>query len=538
MEEQDFSGMSGNRPPPQRIETRLMNEIAPQSPACPRKIHSFLKAGFLCFLWLAMTACNGIASGVASVTLAENGKALFPVVIGKNADEETRAAAEELREYLGRITGAEFVLEHGDGTRGLAVGVEGDFPGIPVALDFLTGGPLHEDRYVLRSHKDGIYLIGASPTAAGHAVWDLLNRLGYRLYFPTANWEIIPSDKSPRVAVDTREEPSFFAREIGYDFGYWGDAKARYERWQQRNRMRSAFSPSCGHRYQAIIQDNRAEFDAHPEYFALVDGERQVKRGKFCTANPGLRKLVVEDALRYFEANPGARSISMEPSDGSGWCECPECAKLGSVSDSVVLLANTVADAVNARYGNEKYVGTLAYHQHAMPPSIKVHPRVLVGVTTHQAQGGLTHDQRIEGWQRQGAIVGASDALGTFVWDFYLPAAMRGSDLSYLKEKIPNFYQKGARFMGGTWTSGSWGGVGLGNYFAARVLWNVKDAENLEDIFSEFLDISFGQAPAANGKIFPFALPHVVRGTASNAERGSDRTHVSIAERSASACGQ
>ena len=69
----------------------------------------------------------------------------------------------------------------------------------------------------------------------------------------------------------------------------------------------------------------------------------------------------MEDALAQIAANPGRQSISMEPSDGGGWCECDACARLGSITDRALTLANAVAEAVTAKYPG-KLVGMYAYN--------------------------------------------------------------------------------------------------------------------------------------------------------------------------------
>ena len=84
--------------------------------------------------------------------------------------------------------------------------------------------------------------------------------------------------------------------------------RQKYEVWKARNREASGIILITTHSYEGIIHRNKAEFEAHPEYLALVDGVRATDKGeltKFCIANPGLRALVVADALRQFEENPG-----------------------------------------------------------------------------------------------------------------------------------------------------------------------------------------------------------------------------------------
>ena len=80
----------------------------------------------------------------------------------------------------------------------------------------------------------------------------------------------------------------------------------------------------------------------HPEYVALVDGRRE--SNKFCVSNPGVHQLVLRYAREYFDANPGADCLSIEPSDGGGWCECEAWRRTGTPSDRALLLANLVSD--------------------------------------------------------------------------------------------------------------------------------------------------------------------------------------------------
>src|SRR5690606_23293750 len=122
---------------------------------------------------------------------------------------------------------------------------------------------------------------------------------------------------------------------------------------------------------------NKAEFEKHPEYLTKPGGS------KFCVSNPGLQKLVIDDALAQFEKNPNLQSISMDPSDGGGWesDSCPDGKIYENVTDRVVTLANLVAEAVNKKYpGN--YVGMYAYNEHSPAPTIKVHPNVVPSIAT------------------------------------------------------------------------------------------------------------------------------------------------------------
>jgi hypothetical protein len=82
-------------------------------------------------------------------------------------------------------------------------------------------------------------------------------------------------------------------------------------------------------------------------------------------------------AVEQFKRQPELDSISMDPSDGGGWCECEGCKVMGSVSTRVVTLANEVAQAINTLDLGPKYVGHYAYNFHSAPPAIRIHPFVI-----------------------------------------------------------------------------------------------------------------------------------------------------------------
>lgn len=438
-----------------------------------------------------------VAPAVAAetVALAKDGQALQRVVVAEAASERVQAAAATLADYLGRIAGAKFEVATGDGKSGIAVGTGTDFPALPFAKSFDPTTMRRREEYLLRTHAAGAYLVGATELAVEHAVWDLLDRLGYRQFFPSPEWEIVPKLPTLTASVDVRESPDFHTRRIWFGYGTWRENMQAHKQWCARNRAVGAMKLQTGHAYGGIIGRMKKEFAAHPEYFSLIDGERRPKRqGKFCISNPGLRQLVVDYAFDYFERRPEADSISLDPSDGSGWCQCEPCVAMGSVSDRVVLLANQVATALEARLPG-KTIGFYAYNRHSPPPTVRLHPNIVVSVATAFIRGGYTFDQLVEGWQKQGATIGVRGYFSVFVWDHDIPGRARGSRPRAVAASIAKYHGQGARFISEE-SSDNWGPNGLGYYVAARVLWDVGAAERVEAIIDDFLDKAFGPAQA------------------------------------------
>ena len=436
-----------------------------------------------------------VGAEVVETTLVAGGKAMVPIVVGETASPPVRTAAEELGKQLQRISGATFEIKVGDGAAGLAVGVASDFPQLPFKDELAVTDIGGRERYVLRSHPGGVYIIGATEMAVEDAVWDFLYRLGYRQFYPTPNWEIVPKLSDIKVRLNADEKPDYYARNIKFNYGLTEYNEAPYREWCARNRMVMGFNARSSHAYRFIIERNKAAFDAHLEYYSLVNGERTSSKSKICIGNPEVRRLVVADTLQQFREDPTSECNSVEPSDGGNWCECAQCAALGSITDRVVTLTNEVAAAVQKEFPG-KYVAIYAYNLHSPPPSIPVHPNVIVNIATAFLQGDTSVDQLFEGWGKSKIMLGVREYYSIFAWDHDLPGKSRASDTAYLKKTIVQFHKYGARFMNAE-SGYNWGLDGLGYYLAARMLWDVEESQHLDELVEDFLDKSFGPAKAS-----------------------------------------
>jgi hypothetical protein len=423
--------------------------------------------------------------------LAGGGKALMPIVVSAKASEGVKASAQALATQLGRISGATFTLNQGDGQKGIAVGLVGDFPQLALARNWPDAGVSGREQYQLKTHDGGLYVVGRTDLAVQDGVWDLLYRLGYRQFFPGAAWEVVPHSPDLTIDVDVVEAPAYASRRIWPGYNTWKENGEEWATYRVRNRMGGAFGLSTGHAYARIIKHFKKEFDAHPEYYALVKGKRT--GSKMCQSNPAVRKMMVQYALDYFKENPDADCVSLEPSDGGGWCECDQCAKLGTPSNRVLSIANEAADAVQKAYPN-KYVAFYGYSSHSNPPTgdIKANPIVIVNVAT--AFITQTPQTLIRGWLDHGVKqFGIREYYGVNVWDRDMPGKGRGAQIAYLQKTIPEFHALGARFMTAE-ASDNWGPNGLGYYLAGRMMWDVKAADHLDALEQDFYDKAFGPA--------------------------------------------
>jgi hypothetical protein len=432
--------------------------------------------------------------------ISADGRALLPIIVSPHASEQTRAVAAELADYLRRITGAAFDVREGDGSSGIVLGTLAEFPNPTLAKSLEMHGPYDgREAYAIRTEKGRLLLIGGADLGASHAASRFLEYAGCRWFFPAKNWEVIPSVPNLKCDPNETDRPTFLARRIWYGYGFFRDPGEKvksqtqldYESWARHNRMAGSFTVHCGHAWQAIILQNKAEFENHPEYRALVKGVRQ--GDQLCVSNPAVRKLAVSYALDHLRKHPEADMVSMETSDGLGHCECDDCKKLGSISDRAFGLANEVARAVAKEFPG-KMVGMLAYSNHSEPPTFELEPNVYVQLTVGFIMGRYSFDELADLWPAKCKNMGFYDYFSVWLWDFDRLPGGRGGDVQRTRDEIHKFAARHASSMDAE-SGDNWGPHGRGYYVANRLMWN-PDAD-VDAILADFYDKAFGPAAGA-----------------------------------------
>lgn len=439
-----------------------------------------------------MKCCIAILLCLATTAQAVDLRGL-PIVVPAEMSEESRAAVDDLAAYLSRMVGGEFVVEKGAAGGGIAVGRFDAFEPAVFAERFDANDPTRREEYIIRSHEKGLQLIGATEMAVPHAVWDLLYRLGHRQYLPGEKWEIVPTLDDSNVNFDVFESPDYINRRIINGGGYFDYDKEPSYTWSDRNRMGLSFRVPASHMYDRIVHMERDTFKEHPEWTALIDGKRkgQVRTGnKFCISNPELRDFIGRFAIKYCEKYPQNDGMSLDPSDGEGWCECEPCnTQFATITDRVVTLANQTVVTLNEHFDEPKYIGMLAYGSHSPPPTITPHPNLVVMVTKGYLRGGYTFEQLLQIWGDYGLTMGNRDYLGVVQWSWDRPGRGRSTRRNYAKT-LPPFFEKGIRLYIAE-SEGNWGPAGVNYHIISRVLWDCDEADRIDEIFDEFIALCF-----------------------------------------------
>ncbi|MBI4025451.1 MAG: DUF4838 domain-containing protein [Verrucomicrobia bacterium] len=460
------------------------------------------------FLLLIVSGARCLAAPDASkemgLRLAHDGKAAMPIIISSKATEGVKAVAGELAEYLHRITGAAFEVRAGDGAEGIVLGTLAEFPNSelkkPLEIRNHFDG---KEAYAIRTEPKRLLLVGAADLGASHAAYRFLEILGCRWFFPSREWEIVPATSNLSFNQNETDRPVIPSRNIWYGGGLIRDpsnpedgvrSKSEYEAWRRHNRMASSLTVKAGHSWQAIIARNQAEFDKHPEYYALVKGQRKPRNAasaKFEVAHPAVRKMAVDYALDHFRKNPDADMVSMEPSDGGGQSESEESEELGNFSDQVFGLANEVARAVQKEFPG-KMVGLLAYGWHSDPPAnFDLEPNVFVARTAGYTHSKHSREELWDLWSKKCRNLGAYEYFSVWVWDYDRLPGGRAADISYLQKMIP-FYASHNVLSLNAESSNNWGPHGRGYYIANKLMWNPQ--ADVPALLDDFYKKAFGSA--------------------------------------------
>lgn len=163
-----------------------------------------------------------------------------------------------------------------------------------------------------------------------NAVTDFLRSLGMRWFRPDELGEIIPAISTiPLPDVDKTVEPDFPLR-YPYCFGgRYGQAPREYMLWQLRLGVNHApdlvGAGNLGHGIDYVHSSLEIKVE-HPEWFALIGGKRLTDKGSGipCLSSQEL----LQQNIRYVRAvfdEFDEPMVSVMPGDGFQICQCPLC---------------------------------------------------------------------------------------------------------------------------------------------------------------------------------------------------------------------
>ncbi len=464
-----------------------------------------------------------------SVILAADRRARCAVEVSAEPTVAEVTAGEELVRYLRKLGGVSIGLHRGENSRApvrILVGARAREEAGDLPVD-----EVRDDGFVLCVSPDRVALAGANDRGTLYAAYELIERLGVRWYGPNPEDEYVPAAGDLALPEGTAViNPSFrfrflrclFSAMVGLGAsGMWQPfSSPRREQlldWGVKNRLNAGLWPfddpdvtsffgwrggvACvDHAHALPYMVPPGEYwESNPEYFAVDEhGELFERRPNeygmhVCTSNPDVLDLVVRKALETMERDPDAGFVSISQADGQFHCRCPAClskCNQGSLvflgeeqiirTDCMVDFANRVAERFCGSWPDRNLM-ILGHHQTIPPPTIAVHPNVMVKLACsphgfvsfnrplEDASGNHWILQRaVEGWAATGTPLTyyGYNPHSSFAHAPFSAGRRFHQDIRWLHRH--GFV--GAEFQGeGT----LWGFYGLNHVVQSRTMWDV-----------------------------------------------------------------
>ena len=413
---------------------------------------------------------------------------------------------------------------------------------------------LPAEGFRITGSESTIRLTGADRVGALYAAYALLERFGLRFTEPGEPDRTTPN---PEKTFDITEYPDYLSRGTMSTFI---NASEEFLLWMARNRFNSGFfrkanhhfalrkklgiaSVVGGHQMFYLFADTAQEYpychalyggagkpadpwpvsplceapkgefltygEAHPEWYALIDGQRRRKRDRnrflqagnapgdnMCTSNADamaelcsrIVDALVDGIWKY------ADHIHIWPLDNGAWCQCDNCRAQGNYSARILGLAYKVDKAIKAarqagRLKRSILIICPAYHETLPVPDQPLPEDFDYGTIMtvfYPIERCFLHDlddpvctetnallmERLLPWSRKEnyrgqLVIGEYYNVSSF-------AAMPFVLTRRILHEIPMYYRLDARhFHYMHITARDWGFIAINNYLHGKLLWNV-----------------------------------------------------------------
>ncbi len=458
----------------------------------------------ICLLVCAIIVASALVGSCQPVGLVQDGASDFVIYHAPDAPPSVVAAAADLQRYIEEASGARLEIVTEPASPAIILGAA-------AGLD-LADVPLEGFRIVTR---DGNILIAGPDTAEGeltpqggtsngtrNGVDAFLEQfVGVRWLMPTEIGESVPRTDAITVPeTDMTDAPFFLNRRVPYTQERTGAVR----QWWARQRLGWSLYLNHGHNFRRTIPAEL--YDEHPDYFPMFDGVRVPPTGRYklCLSNPELIRAFADRVIEYFDNNPTSTCYSLSPSDGTGWCRCPECVALYeedpngnlSVTPAVLHFYNGVARIVAQKYPDRVLAGYV-YAAYVFPPHdpIRLEPNVFLvwapsfdyGYTLFRPELQQRWEELVAQWTQVTGNIAYYDLPTSMANDAGAPCPPGLEILKFIYPRLKAAGLKGVYVYG----QEAWGTGAPTNYLLARLAWD-PDAD-VDALFAEFMDRCYAE---------------------------------------------
>ena len=327
--------------------------------------------------------------------IIKNGVCNYHIVGANFSDSCQRYAAAQLQKYIYKSTGV-FIPYFSDRCekRGPEIIIGHTTRDAEQYLSSEEINTLGEEGCLIRNLGDDLLITGKTSRGTLYGVYEFCERfLGFRAF--TKKEERLDSkDELVLPPVNVTVIPDFEYRDAYFRRAFEGEFAAKC-------RLNSTLADlssekggnlkfyNCHHSADDLVEPKRY-FDAHPEYFALVDGKRNPDQ--LCLTNPETQKIATETVLRWIKENPDCRVFSVAQNDNQNYCRCENCRAVdeaeGSPAGTNIAFVNKVAAEVAKLYP-DVLIHTFAYqYTRIAPRTVRPLPNVIVRLCNIECEWG------------------------------------------------------------------------------------------------------------------------------------------------------
>lgn len=462
-------------------------------------------------LFILFVAGLGKVTKADELVLASNSSGAS-IVIGINATDTEKYAAEELQRCIRIMSGAELSIVNSSASVSgaqIIIGTPAGNDKINEAKDKLHLNGLNDEQTAVLREGSILYLGGQTPRAALYATYTFLQDvLGVRWLWPGDSGEFIPQRSIISVNnVNLFEVPTIAVR--SFAITSWGSGNPETDAWEARNRMNMIsirYSDTSSSVIQARLRKGfqlrisghfivlpQEILTAHPEYAALYNGSRSysaANRAQLCWGNSGVQNEVANLLKGLCKEVPFIDGIQFFPADNQSYCTDALCKSLApDVSTRWQKFSQIVMEKADVTYPGKRY-WTLAYQGYKDVPQIIATRFESIGYTLYEASyrhllssgysGSAGAIAEIDGWKAKGAEPGIRGYeyimfrdpmfVPMVSWEVDQMAWMAGKGIINYSSELPAFNSpQGAAPENTYWMTNR-----MNLYAAAKAMWDSK----------------------------------------------------------------
>jgi len=295
----------------------------------------------------------------------------WDIIVDSEAIPSEKYAAEEFKKYFEKATGISLPIHHNADEVSHHVFIGEDAASSQMDINVDVDGLGDEGFYVV-VNEDNVAIVGGQPRGTLYGVYQFLED-GLGIRFLTYDHIHIPQEASE--AKIPYGEYSYNPP-LSFRWSYYRENSERPE-FAARLRINTVTSDEklggktpqnlINHSFSWLVPFSKYGKE-HPEYYALVDGERDTNTGgggpQLCVTNQEVIEIATQSVIDYIEQHPGVKNVSVSQADTARYCRCDECEEInqreGTPMGSQLAFVNAVAEKVEKVYPDVK-IGTLAY---------------------------------------------------------------------------------------------------------------------------------------------------------------------------------